>query len=134
MISAKLELAEIGLPWYYLNHCNAGWELLAMGSDVFLLHTYVTIARRDVKPTISSLIRNPWFVFTQAPFAAQKARRLIDRLRIECEEKNTRGYLGLVDLFEGRLLAHQGKKLKAKEVVDRIRCRLNEAGVEGNGD
>jgi hypothetical protein len=104
--------------------------MLAVGSEVFLLHTYVTIARRDVKPTVGSLIRNPWFVFTQAPFAARKARQLIDRLRIDCELKNTRGYLGLVDLFEGRLLAHQGKKQQAKEVVERIRCRLDEAGIE----
>ena len=111
-------------------HREAGWEMLAVGSEVFLLHTYVTIARRDVKPTGGSLIRNPWFVFTQAPFAARNARQLIDRLRIECELKNTRGYLGLVDLFEGRLLAHQGKKQQAKEIVERIRRRLDEAGVE----
>ena len=71
-----------------------------------------------------------WFIFTQAPFAARKARRLIERLRAEAEQKDLRGFLGLIDLCEGRLLAHQGKQAQAREALERIRRFLAAAGVE----
>ncbi len=59
-----------------------------------------------------------------------KARRMIARLRAEAEQKDLRGFLGLIDLGEGRLLAHQGKTAPAREVLARI-CRfLDAAGVE----
>lgn len=48
-----------------------GVEANAAFSDGFLLPTQVSIARLDVKPTLGALAGNPWFVFTQAPFAAR---------------------------------------------------------------
>jgi Beta-lactamase len=109
---------------------EAGFEASAVFTDVFNLLAYVSIARRDVTPAFGALLRNPWFVFTQAPFAARKARRMIDRLRAEAEQKDLRGFQGLIDLAEGRLLAHQGKKAQAREVLERIRRFLADAGVE----
>ncbi|MBI1814211.1 MAG: AAA family ATPase [Deltaproteobacteria bacterium] len=107
-----------------------GWEPAVHTTETFVLVVYVYAARRDITPPLGALIRNPWFVFTQALFAARKARRLIERLRAEANERNLRGMHGLIDLCEGRLLAHQGKKAQAREVLERIRRRLAEAGVE----
>lgn len=95
-----------------------------------LLNIHVAVVCKDVKPTLGVLMRNPWFVFTQAPFAAHKARGLIERLRVELQERNLSGLLGLVDLHEGRLLAHQGKKEQAQECFERIQRRLRDAGVD----
>jgi class 3 adenylate cyclase len=107
-----------------------GRELHATLVEVILALTYVSIARRDVTPTVGALLRNPWFVFTQAPFAASKARKLIERLRVEVESKDMRGLLGLIDLCEGRLLAHQRKKMQAGACLERIQRRLRDAGLE----
>ena len=107
-----------------------GWELSVFFSEVFLMLTYVSIARRDTAPALGAIVRNPWFVFTQAPFAARKARRLIERLRAAAEQKDLRGLLGLIDLGEGRLLSHQGKKAEARAVLERIRRFLAAAAVE----
>jgi hypothetical protein len=41
-----------------------------------------------------------------------------------------RGFKGLIDLGEGRLLAHQGKKAEAREVIARIHRFIADAGVE----
>jgi hypothetical protein len=98
--------------------------------EIFLLLTYASIARFDVRPSLGAILRNPWFVFTQAPFAARKARALIERLRAQADAQGMRGYLGLIDLGEGRLLAHQGKRAQARATLERIRRRLMEAGVE----
>jgi class 3 adenylate cyclase len=109
---------------------EAGYEPGAFFTEVFNLLTYVSTARREVRPPIAALLRNPWFVFTQAPFAARNARRLIERLRAEADQKNLRGFKGLIDLGEGRLLAHQGKKAEAREVIARIHRFIADAGVE----
>jgi hypothetical protein len=109
---------------------DKGWDLNAFISEVFLALAYVAIARRDTAPALGAIVRNPWFVFTQAPFAARKARRLIERLRAEAEQKELRGFLGLIDLGEGRLLARQGKKTQARAVLERIRRFADTAGVE----
>jgi hypothetical protein len=97
---------------------------------VFLALSYVSIARMDVKPPLSALVRNPWFVFTQAPFAARKARALIERLRADLPAMNLSGMFGLVDLCDARLLLHQGKIADARDRLERIQCRLREAGIE----
>jgi class 3 adenylate cyclase len=51
----RLSIGMRSVPSAPQRHRDAGWELLAVGSEVFLLHTFVTIARRDIKPTVSSL-------------------------------------------------------------------------------
>jgi len=109
---------------------EVGNEGSAYFTEVFNMLTYVSTARRDMTPTFGALLRNPWFVFTQAPFAARTGRRMIDRLRAEAAQKDLRGFLGLIALGEGRLLAHQGKKAEAREVLERIRRFLEAAGVE----
>lgn len=109
---------------------NAGYLVAAALCEVFLLMTYVSIARRDVKPEIGAILRNPWFVFTQAPFATRNARRMIKRLRLELPQNSMHGFLGIVDLCEGRLLAHRGEQVQAQMVIQRIRTWLDEAGVE----
>ena len=98
--------------------------------EVYLALTYVSIARVDVRPSLRAIVFNPWFVVTQAPFAARKAGILIERLRAEADSRGVRGFLGLIDLAEGRLLAHQGKKARARATLERIRLRLREAGVD----
>jgi hypothetical protein len=67
---------------------------------------------------------------TQAPFAARRARGLIDRLRVDLEAKNMRGMLGMVDLDEARLLVHQRRNADASEVIQRIYRRLRQANLE----
>ena len=104
--------------------------ILAILFEISLALTYVSIARRDVTPKLGSLLRNPWFVFTQALFAERKAKRLIDLLHTEVESRDIRGLLGLIDLCEGRLLAHQRKKAQAALCLERIRLRLREGGIE----
>ena len=98
--------------------------------ETFLVLLYASVARLDVKPTLGALLRNPWFVFTQAPFAARKARALIERLRVELPAKNMSGMLGLIDLCDGRLLVHQGETAQARECLGRITRRLRDAGIE----
>lgn len=98
--------------------------------ETLLIVMFVSIARMDIKPTIISLLGNPWFVFTQAPFAARKANALIVKVRNLCEAKGITGPLNLVDYSEGRLLIHQGKVAGATECLNRIRSRLRNAGIE----
>lgn len=112
---------------------DRGMVATALFSETFLLLTYVSIARMDLKPTLGAILRNPWFVFTQAPWAARKARGLIDRLRAQAEQNDLRGLHGLIDLGEGRLLVHQGRKAQARQALERIRHRLDAAGVEREG-
>ena len=95
-----------------------------------LLGIYVGVVCKDGKATLGAVMRNPWFVFTQAPFAASKARALIERLRAELPAKYMSGGLSLVDLYDGRLLAHQGKTTQAQECLARIRQQLHDAGVD----
>ena len=109
---------------------NRGYVLSAGISEATLLATYVGIARGEGTATLGMLLRNPWFIFTQAPFAARNARRLIQRLRAEFERDDVRGFLNLVDLGEGRLLAHQRKKAQATLCIERIQLRLREGGIE----
>ena len=107
-----------------------GIEANAVLSDGFLLLTYVSIARLDVKPALGALVSNPWFVFTQAPFAARRARSMIECFRAELPAKNMSGLLGLVDLCDARLLVHQGKTAQARECLEQIQRRLRDAGIE----
>ena len=79
---------------------------------------------------LSALVLNPWFIFTQAPFAARKARGLIERLRVDLPAMNLSGMLGLIDLSDARLLVHQGKRAEARDLVERIKRRLLDAGIE----
>lgn len=109
---------------------NQGMIATTALSETFLLFTYVSIARLDVKPSVGALFRNPWFVFTQAPFAARKARRLAARLRETCPSSGFDGLLNMVDYCEGRLLAHQRRQADADACLQRIRERLRQAGVE----
>ena len=88
------------------------------------------LALMDVKPSVGALIRNPWFVLTQAPFAARRARALIERLRAEAVAKELNGMLNMVDLCDARLRAHQGKPGQARECLDRIESRLRDAGID----
>jgi hypothetical protein len=76
--------------------------------EMCLLMTLFSVARLDIKPSARALILNPWFVFTQAPFAGHRAKALIAKCRTESEGFNFRGVLGLIDLCESRLLAPQG--------------------------
>ena len=76
--------------------------------EMCLLMALVSGARLDIKPSARALILNPWFVFTQAPFAGHRAKALIAKCRTESEGFNFRGVLGLIDLCESRLLAPQG--------------------------
>ena len=98
--------------------------------ESLLLSTYVSVALMDVKPSVGALIRNPWFVLTQAPFAARKARALVERLRAKALAKDHHGMLNMVDLCDARLRAQQGKPGQARECLDRIESRLREAGID----
>jgi len=89
---------------------NRGYVLSAGISEATLIATYVVIAWGEGTATLGMLLRNPWFVLTQAPFAARKARLLIDRLPARFEQEGMRGSLAMIDLGEGRLLVHQRKK------------------------
>jgi len=108
---------------------SRGYVASAGFNEAILLMTYASIARQDLKPALGAIVRNPWFVFTQAPFAARNARRLIDRLRAEFERDDLRGFLNLVDLGEGRLLVHQRNKVQAAVCLKRIRLRLREGEI-----
>ncbi len=94
-----------------------------------LLGIYVGVACKDGKATLGAVLRNPWFVFTQAPFAARKARALIERLRVELLARHMRGALDLLDLYDGRLLVRQGKRTQAQECLARIQQHLRDAGI-----
>jgi hypothetical protein len=76
------------------------------------------------------LARNPWFVFTQAPFAARKAAALIEHLRRELPRRHQSGYLWYCDLYEAMLCAAQGKNALARECLQRFKQYLLEAGIE----
>lgn len=99
-------------------------------TEVFLAVGLVSIARRDLMPPLAALPHNPWFVFTQFPFAARRGRTLIDRLRSELPALGLDGLLALLDLADGRLLIHQGRRAGAREALERIRRRLDDWGVE----
>lgn len=94
-----------------------------------LLGIYVGAACKDGEATLGAVLRNPWFAFTQAPFAARKARALIERLRGELPARHLRGALDLLDLYDGRLLVRQGKKTQAQGCLARIQQHLRDAGV-----
>jgi class 3 adenylate cyclase/tetratricopeptide (TPR) repeat protein len=106
------------------------WLGHAFMNEAGLVFTYVSTARMDLNPGVAALLRNPWFVFTQAPFAARKARRLIEKLRLEAERLGGQGFGVWLDFFEARLLSHQKKKDEAHALLGRIRSTLREAGVE----
>lgn len=105
------------------------WSAATIG-EIAMLGVYVSVACQDVKPSFGALVRNPWFVFTQAPFAAHKALALIERLRIDLPERNSDGSLGGVDLCDGRLHVRQGKTVQARECLERVRRRLRDAGID----
>lgn len=99
-------------------------------SECSLLGIYTAMACSDAKPRLGPLLRNPWFVFTQAPFAARRARVLIERLRVEFAQWGGHGLLGMVDLCDAQLLVREGKTAQARECLERIEQRLREAGIE----
>ena len=114
-----------------LDTCRARQMMsIASLAEAFLALTYVSISRMDIKPSLSAVVRNPWFVLTQAPFAASRAGALIIRLRRELKDKDLSGMRGLVDLGEARLLSHRGRKSEAREVLQSIQVRLEDAGVD----
>lgn len=95
-----------------------------------LLNVYTAVACRDAKPGLDVLLRNPWFVITQAPLAARKAQALIDRLRAEWGAGQAGGLLIGVDLCAARLSAHQGRAAEARSCLQRVCEGLRRAGVE----
>ena len=99
-------------------------------ADNGLLSIYTGVACGDGKVAFRTLLRNPWFVFTQAPFAARWARALIQRLRVELVERNAAGFMCNVDLCDGRMLLRQGKLLEARQCLDWILSRLQQAGID----
>ena len=98
--------------------------------DTCLLMAYASVARLDVKPSASALMRNPWFVFTQAPLARRRAHALIAHMSRGAEDIGYTGLLALVDLTQGRLLTHAGRKAEAREALDRLRERLRRGGAD----
>jgi hypothetical protein len=80
-----------------------------------LLATYVSVACAKAKPPLGVLLRNPWFVLTQAPFAARKARSLIDHLRAVITEQARYGSRIMVDFYDARLRVCRHNKAEARE-------------------
>ena len=95
----------------------------------FIMLTHVSIVRMDLKPPLLALLRNPWFTFMHAPFAARTSRRLMAELQSNCAEFGLHGLANLLDLGQGRLLARQGRADAARACVDRIKNRLKEAAI-----
>lgn len=106
-----------------------GWEESRFYGEVLLLQAYVSIVRREPPPRTGHLLANPWFVATQALFAAQHARRLLLRLRAEASSAGLHGFDGLLDLAEARLLAHQKRHAEAGLLLERMRVRLVGGGI-----
>ena len=103
-----------------------GYRSTSVFIGAFIMLTYVSIVRRDLKPPLSALLRNPWFTLTQAPFAARTSRRLMAELQSDCVAFGLRGLANLLDLGQGRLLAQQGRADAARACVARVRNRLSE--------
>ena len=108
---------------------ESGHRSTSMFIGAFIMLTHVSIARRDLKPPLSALLRNPWFTFTQAPFAARTSRRLMAELQRDCDEFGMHGLANLLDLGQGRLLARRGSTDAARACVGRIKNRLHEAAI-----
>jgi class 3 adenylate cyclase/tetratricopeptide (TPR) repeat protein len=89
----------------------------------------VLVACKGARPRLGVLARNPWFVFTQVPFAAGKAAALIEHLRIELPRRHQSGYLPYVDLYEALLCVAQGKSARARECLQCYRQYLHNAGI-----
>lgn len=98
-------------------------------ADITLAVAWVGIARREVKPALSVLLRNPWFTFTQAPYAARRAAAAIAKLRADITAAGHWGQMNLVDLADGRLQVHLGKVDAARECLARIDGRRCDAGL-----
>lgn len=109
---------------------NRGFVYSRALADNGLLSIYTAVACGDAKVQLKILLRNPWFVFSQAPFAARWARALVQRLRMEFFERDAAGLLTNVELCDGRLLLRQGKSLEARQCLDRILSRLQQAGID----
>jgi hypothetical protein len=110
---------------------QAGERLLGVtGGELLLMSVLVSVARGGARPPLGVLARNPWFVFTQAPFAARKAAALIEHLRAELPRRQQAGYLFYVDLYEAMLYAAQRKSGRARECLQRYRQYLLDAGIE----
>lgn len=109
--------------------CERGHRSTSLFIGAFIMLTHVSIARMDLKPPLSALLRNPWFTFTQAPFAARTSRRLMAELQRDCAEFGMHGLANMLDLGQGRLLARQGRADAARVCVDRIKNRLNDAAI-----
>jgi len=102
----------------------------AFFGELNLMAVLASVARGDARPSLGVLARNPWFVFTQAPFAARKAAALIEHLRAELPRRQQAGYLFYVDLYEAMLCAAQRKNARARECLQRVRQYLLDAGIE----
>ena len=106
-----------------------GYRGTSMLVGAFNVLTYVSIARMDLKLPLSTLLRNPWFTFTQAPFAASTGWRLMAELRNDCTEFGLHGLANMLDLGQGRLLARRGRADAARACTDRIKSRLDDAAI-----
>ena len=98
--------------------------------EIVLMTVLVSVARGGARPPLGVLVRNPWFVFTQAPFAARKAAALIEHLHVELPRLQQAGYLPLVDLYEAMLCAAQRNSARSRECLQRYRQYLLDAGIE----
>jgi hypothetical protein len=102
----------------------------ALFGELNLMGVVVSVACGGARPPLGVLARNPWFVFTQAPFAARKAAALIDHLRTELPRRHQSGLLFYVDLYEAMLCSAQGKSARARECLQRVKKYLLDAGIE----
>ncbi|MGB7306381.1 MAG: adenylate/guanylate cyclase domain-containing protein [Burkholderiaceae bacterium] len=109
---------------------QAGMRATSTLASALLVNVYTTVARFDIMPGPGHLAANPWFVFTQAPFAAGKARALARQLRADATATDSAGIFLLLDYAEARLLAHRRKKKDAALVLARIRSQLRAAGTD----
>ncbi len=106
-----------------------GHRSIGLFIGAFIMLTHVSIARMDLKPPLTALLRNPWFTFTQAPFAARTSRRLMAELQSDCAAFGMHGLANLIDLGQGRLLAGRGSADAARACVDRVKNRLHESAI-----
>jgi class 3 adenylate cyclase len=116
----------------------AAWEeqlrhdfmLTAMFTEFSFAGLYLTLATREgPRPAIGRLLRNPWFVATQAVPAARKARRMLDELSVQLEERGWHGGLGRVTFLSARLRQHEGDRDGVRRDLDVLHRFLDQHGL-----
>lgn len=132
--SARIALGEFSAGLHDLMACVDDRVTKQIGlsgsfAELNLMATLVAIARREGRPSLRALLGNPWFTFTQAPFAARRAAAQITQVRADAAAAGRWGYTNLVDLADGRLQAHLGRLDAARECLARIDARRREAGL-----